>query len=88
MNERRIQHKANSLMTQFDIKRHAHRFCENTMHVVYYADSYVHVCHTDEVLINGAQEVLSTVEVHGANISESQRATLRERLMTILKGKT
>lgn len=86
MTESRIRTRTEQLMAQFDVKRHHHRFCVDTVHYVAIACFCVEVLDSADNLPYGSEVIFSTVKIHGSYVSESQRATLRERIRSYLRG--
>jgi hypothetical protein len=86
MSDSRICCRVESLMAQFDVKRHAHQVCPVRLHYVYVSKDRLEICHSNDKVGFESVSIFSTREISGVFITEEQRKTLRECIKNVLKG--
>jgi len=80
--------RADHLICIFDVLRAHHKSCVGRCHYVMLFDGRLFILHPEEANQCNGEVLLRTGKIHGNNISESQRATLRQRIKAYLKGKS
>jgi hypothetical protein len=86
ISDSRIRCRVETLMAQFDVKRHAHQVCSDRLHYVYISRDRLEICHSNDKVDFESVSIFSTREISGVFITEEQRKTLRERIKNVLKG--
>jgi len=80
-----IKHRVESLMCQFDVLRHQHYNCGNRTHYIIFFDGMFFILHSEDYVEYDDECLMSSVKIHGMFFTDSQRATLIERLTNLLK---
>lgn len=78
----------NQYMEVFDRLEARHRNCEYHSHYIMFFDGMVFALHPDKADQCNGDVLMRVQSASGLHLSKSQRATIRNRLESILKGKS
>jgi len=78
--------KMQRLMAMFDVERERHKNCVGVIHFVRVFRESIYIGHATDLDRVNACSLMTVVKIHGAQISESQRATLRNRILKELEA--
>lgn len=84
----RIKNLLTNLMCQFDVKRTHHKNCVAMIHYIIIAGNLLEVSHDMSLVPDDFRLLMTMNVIRGTYVSESQRATLKNRILEYLEKKS
>lgn len=81
-----IRRAVYELLFDLEHERLNHVDCSNRQHHIGFCDNGIQILHDDELDISNAEILMRTIEVHDSFFTDSQRATLINRLTNFLRS--